>query len=213
MVKRVIDGDRAADIDREPSRLRKICIANVILRTSAVWRSQVRWPPVARRAPRRGDEQTRRLEAPPGVLLIVVHIAVVYLLLALAVPSDLTLRLVVAAANQLRLVCHQVRQFDAQSLDPTLQVIVKHVRHHSHTAAHPLASTREFGVVELRHVTVTINDSVQHTKRRVDAETVSLCNILDGQLAGRREFSHRSTNQIRVCRYSNLSAKLRQMDQ
>ena len=95
----------------------------------------------------------------------------------------LILRLEAFCPEQIRLIEHQLREFGAQGIDAAFQIIVEHVGHHGHATTHPLAGAAEFGVVELRHAGVAMDDGPEHADDRIRAEAMALGNVVDGLMA------------------------------
>jgi len=179
VVQRVVDRDPAIHLDRKTPRLGEVRIAHAILGAGAVGPAQAGSPPVGRIARRGRDEQAGAVRGRFIPRSIVRATGVAVLLLA-----TLALRLEAAAPEQVRLRCHQLRQFRAQVVDAGFQVVVEHVRHHGHATAHPLAGTGEFPVVELGHPAVAVDDRLQHAEDGVGAEAVAPGDVVDDLLAG-----------------------------
>ena len=61
-----------------------------------------------------------------------------------------------------------------QAFHATFESVIKHVRHHGHAALHPLSSAAKFGMIELGHGAVSIDESLQHAHDRLCADLILL---------------------------------------
>jgi len=173
VIERVVNRHAAVGLHRQAVRLREPSVAHAVLAARAVWEFQVRPPPVRRC---RGEQAVRavrvvRAAGRGAAPAVDGRVAV----LALALKA--------AGADHIGLAGHQAGQFGAQVINTALEVVVEHVADHRHAALHPLAGAAEFGVAELGHAAVAVDDGLQHRQHGVKAKAVALGHVLDGLLA------------------------------
>jgi len=82
-----------------------------------------------------------------------------------------------------------VLKLAAEIVDGGFEIVIKHIAHHRHPAAHPLPAT-ELRATELGHAAPAIVHGHQHPHRGIIAEAVALGNVIDDVLSGWKECLH-----------------------
>ena len=76
------------------------------------------------------------------------------------------------------------------AVDFVFKLVIEQVADHRHAAAHPLATSTKFRMIELGHGAIAILDGNQHVGRSVSRNAVTHGQILNELDSGIREHRH-----------------------